>query len=238
MRPANLKDFDLVAVPAHDRPSADPRIIPTLGAPHALTADALTEAVARADPAFRQLPRPRIALLLGGKTQSIAFGTEEATALGNRVNVLASGLSGSVLATTSPRTPSAGADAIEKALLVPHVFHRFAATGANPYRAFLGLADRVVVTSDSASMLSEACAAGCPVHVATLNGTPAKLRALIQDLTERGHIQPWTAEATSTAMPLDEAGRLASVILERLAARSGGAKPLSGRGSVPSPHPL
>src|SRR5262249_1170230 len=41
----------------------------------------------------------------------------------------------------------------------------WAARGDNPYLAFLGLADAIIVTGDSISMLAEACATGKPVHI-------------------------------------------------------------------------
>ncbi len=48
----------------------------------------------------------------------------------------------------------------------------------NPYFAFLGLADAIVVTGDSMSMLTEACAAARPVHIFDLGeGRNAMRRA-------------------------------------------------------------
>ena len=43
-------------------------------------------------------------------------------------------------------------------------------TGDNPYFGILALADRLIVTAESISMISEALATGRPVHVLPLEG--------------------------------------------------------------------
>ena len=48
-------------------------------------------------------------------------------------------------------------------------------SGENPYFAYLALADAVLVTDSSVSMISEAAATGKPVHVRNLDGSNAKL---------------------------------------------------------------
>jgi len=78
---------------------------------------------------------------------------------------------GSLLVTTSARTDPDAAGAVAGALSAPHVFHRWQAGAAdNPYRAFLALADEIVVTGDSISMLAEATATGKPVFIFDLGG--------------------------------------------------------------------
>ena len=47
-------------------------------------------------------------------------------------------------------------------------------TGDNPYYAYLAVADALLVTADSVSMISEAAATGKPVHIIELDGGDAK----------------------------------------------------------------
>ena len=47
----------------------------------------------------------------------------------------------------------------------------------NPFQAFLGIADRIIVTGDSISMLSEACASGKPVLLFDIEDGPQSMRA-------------------------------------------------------------
>lgn len=129
------------------------------------------------------LPRPWIALLVGGDRAPYCLDADQARRLGEAADALAGRLGGSVLATTGPRTSPSAAEALFAAL-GEHAFrHRYAPGQTdNPYRALLALADQFVVTGDSASMLAEAAASGKPVAVfapARRRGVAARvLRAL------------------------------------------------------------
>lgn len=161
-------DFDLIAVPRHDcvAPGGDAaNILRITGAPHRLTAAKLKAAAEVWGPRLGALRRPFVALMVGGATHSRPFPAHFAADLGRKAAGLAAELSGSVLVTTSRRT---GADA-EAALLanIPEPGHVFlwGTGGDNPYLGYLALADRIIVTGDSVSMCSEACATGKPVHI-------------------------------------------------------------------------
>jgi hypothetical protein len=68
--------------------------------------------------------------------------------------------------TTSARTRLAAVDALSAAIDVPCLLYRWATHGAdNPYFGFLALADEIIVTGDSISMLTEASATGKPVFI-------------------------------------------------------------------------
>ena len=67
-------------------------------------------------------------------------------------------LGGSLLVTTSARTPAKAIDALEAEIRVPAFVYRWRKdTTDNPYFGFLAIADRLIVTCDSMSMLAEAC---------------------------------------------------------------------------------
>jgi hypothetical protein len=70
-----------------------------------------------------------------------------------------------VLATDSPRTPAAAADALQAQLQRPHFCYRWGGAGNNPYRGLLALADAFVVTGESMSMLAEALDTGKPLFI-------------------------------------------------------------------------
>lgn len=112
------------------------------------------------------LPRPWVALLVGGDRAPYCLDVDRARRLGEAVGALATRLGGSVLATTGPRTTPAAIEALFAALGERAFRHRYAPGQAdNPYCALLALADQFVVTGDSASMLAEAAASGKPVAV-------------------------------------------------------------------------
>jgi hypothetical protein len=118
-------------------------------------------------PRFAHLPRPRLGLLLGGDSGSYRFTVGAARELGRRLNARTRAAQGSLLITSSPRTPHDALEALLGELSVPSYCHRWHADdpGGNPILAILNLCDALVVTADSASMLAEACATGCPVSV-------------------------------------------------------------------------
>ncbi len=114
-------------------------------------------------PRLAHLPRPWTAVLVGGRSVPYRMDASAGAALVAAAD--AARLGGSLLVTTSPRTPPAAADAIAAALPQPYFLHRWTPGAENPYLAFLGLADAFLVTADSASMLAEAASTGRPVDV-------------------------------------------------------------------------
>ncbi len=112
------------------------------------------------------LPRPRIAVLVGGSSGPYVFDPQAAEEMGRRLTAHARERGGSLLVTTSARTRDEATDALLDAIDVPTWAYRWRpGDPRNPYRALLGSADEIVVTGDSMSMMSEACATGRPVYV-------------------------------------------------------------------------
>lgn len=110
------------------------------------------------------LPRPYVAVLVGGEGDPYSLDAAAASALGATATRLAQSLRGSLLVSTSRRTSLDATNALEREMTAPHYFHRWSEGQTdNPYRAFLALADAVVVTADSASMIADAAATGRPL---------------------------------------------------------------------------
>ncbi|WP_144182955.1 mitochondrial fission ELM1 family protein [Elioraea rosea] len=210
--------FDLLVLPVHDRPQAAPNVIEVVGAPHRITRVGLEEAAASWAQRVAHLPRPRVALLVGGPVRAEGLEPALARDLATRVAALAVEAGGSVLATTSRRTGRPAEGALAEGLdAVPHLLHRWAVGGENPYRGFLGLADVIVVTGDSVSMLSEACATRAPVFFWSLPGLAGPRHARFHaSLVAAGLAAPLgaTLEGEERA-PLDEARRVAEAIRAR-----------------------
>ncbi|MDO8606499.1 MAG: mitochondrial fission ELM1 family protein [Phaeospirillum sp.] len=213
-------DFDLIASPAHDRTAPGRNISEIVGAPHRVTPRRLEAEAALWRPRFAHLPRPWVAVIVGGATRRKPFPTEMARALGERVAELAAASGGSVLLTTSRRTGAAQEQALAAALPEPRWLHLFGQGGDNPYFAFLALADAIVVTGDSVSMCCEACAAPAPVFIWAPEGwVAAKHARLHARLFELGVAKPLTGAASFEGWPrprLDAAGDIARAIRERM----------------------
>lgn len=194
-----LSAFDAVVAPAHDGLAA-PNLTPTLGALNDLDAATLAEAGAAWARRLGHLPRPRVAVLVGGPSRAAPFGARDAERLEAGLTRLAVEGCG-LMVTPSRRTPPALVERLAGVLgglggwLWPGV-------GDNPYPGVLALADAVVVTADSVNMACEAAVTGRPVFVSAVDGLPRKRQAFQAALAGAGVARPLEAA-------LDEDGRLA-----------------------------
>ncbi len=169
---APVRWFDLVVTTAQYGLPERPNVLRNALPVSPLDRARLDEAAARWAPRLATLPRPWIAVLVGGEARPYRLDAAAAGRLGREASQMARAAGGSLLVSTSPRTPADAADALQANLEAPHHLHRWAPGADNPYPAFLALADRLVVTGDSASMLAEACATGRPVRIFPLPERP------------------------------------------------------------------
>ncbi|NGY05988.1 ELM1/GtrOC1 family putative glycosyltransferase [Solimonas terrae] len=116
-----------------------------------------------------QLPRPWTALIIGGATRQLRFSRTAIAALVRDTCARARQRGGSVLISTSPRTPASAIAALRAAQDAPGEFYAFRRNDPhNPLASYLQLADELIVTGDSVSMIAECWRSGRPVWVAPL----------------------------------------------------------------------
>lgn len=158
---ARLSDFDLVVTtPQYDLPDL-PNVQVNLLPLNHVDEGRIREAGLRWMPRFAHLPRPWIGALVGGDSGSFRMTAESATRLVSKLSRVARKTGGSVLLATSARTPAGCADLIRRALDGPAHIHLWGMPREdNPYLGILALADRFVVTGESASMIAEASNSG------------------------------------------------------------------------------
>jgi mitochondrial fission protein ELM1 len=214
---AGLAEFDLVAVPRHDRAPPAANLLPILGVPHRVTEEKLAEAAKLWASNLRHYKRPFLAVLVGGATRRRPFTGRMAADLVSRLAALKLRLGGSFLVTLSRRTPPEVKAALEALLPHPRLIHDPKEGGENPYFGFLALADAVVVTGDSVSMLCEAAATQAPVHLFAPEGwVTAKHARLHDELIAGGYIQRLDGRAMATKHPpLNAAKDVAQAIRDR-----------------------
>ncbi|MEI8395006.1 MAG: mitochondrial fission ELM1 family protein [Rhodospirillaceae bacterium] len=211
-------NFDLVVVPEHDRLRGD-NVWVTRGALHRVTPAILAAAAERLGPDYAHLPRPRVAVLVGGDNGAYRLTPTIMGDLAEQLTHLARAFGTGLMVTPSRRT-GADNEAILRARMreVPSVV--WDGQGENPYFAFLGLADAIVVTCDSVSMVSEACGTGKPVFIVPLEGGSAKFRGFHDGLIRDGIARRFEGRYESWSYPpLDDTARVAGEVRRRLAAR-------------------
>jgi len=161
---APLASFDLiVTTPQYCLPER-PNILHNHLPLHGVNPARLAQAAARWRAEFDVLPRPWTALLVGGDSGPYVFTTNKGLRLGRLADRLAR--PGALLVTNSARTPAAAWAAVQAQIRVPSFQYQWRAGDAdNPYWAYLALADRLIVTGESMSMLTEAAWTGKPLYL-------------------------------------------------------------------------
>ncbi len=211
------RHWDLVIAPEHDRLRGD-NVITLAGGLHPVDNAWLADARARFA-AFADLPQPRTALLLGGPSRHARFDRMAFEVLAAKLDVVLAREGGSVLATSSRRTPRELREALR---------HRYAETpgltwlgpehGDNPYPGLLAWADRIVCSPDSVNMVSEACATTAPVFVFDPQRASGRVRVFLDHLLARGRIRAMDRTLAPFAVePLRETARVAAEVRTRLA---------------------
>ena len=193
-----LSRFDVILAAQHDNITG-PNIIVTRTALHRVTPERLAEARQVWAPRFAHLPRPLLAVLLGGSNGRYRFELDEARVLIEALaGMLRQGIG--VMITPSRRT-SPEVVALIRDSLAPLGAYVWNFKGENPYFGMLACADAILVTADSVSMVSEAVATSAPVSLARLPGKSTRIGAFMDMLVQSkrvrnftGRLEMWEAE--------------------------------------------
>jgi len=211
--------FDLVIAPEHDNLTG--RNIETMiGSPNRLTeAELIGQMLSFAD-GLSELPMPRAAIVIGGNSKTHKLGkAEHAAHIKAAQDLIEKGYS--LLITTSRRT----ADwALKDYKLLDSDYDNvwtYSGEGPNPYFAFLGGADIILVTEDSTNMLTEAASTGKPVFTLPMQGKPGKFGQLYDNLEKRCKIRPYDGNLDAADYtPLEETQRIAQQLWAHYEART------------------
>ena len=162
---APLSSWDLiVTTPQYFLPQLDNILHNSLPL-HRVSRQGLNSAGNELRPQLVNLPRPWLAVFVGGNSGRFVMTGDKGRRLGSLAADLATAAGGSVLLTDSARTPHAVGDALQAQLTGPNLCYRWGSKDANPYRGLLALADAFVVTGESMSMLGEAVDTGRPLYI-------------------------------------------------------------------------
>jgi mitochondrial fission protein ELM1 len=205
-------EFDMLFVAEHDR-LRGPRIVVTRGALHRVTAQLLA-AERRRFPALDRLPRPILGVLIGGSNRAYRLGTRRLGEIADLVAGIVRQNGGSAVVTPSRRTGEAGLALLRERLAgLPGSI--WDGSGANPYYAYLAVADALLVTADSVSMVSEAAATGKPVHILDLDGGDAKFARFHEAMRKAGITRPFAGRIESWSYtPPDDTARAGAALRE------------------------
>lgn len=207
--------FDAIVAARHDGITG-PNVIVTRTALHRATPARLAAEAGFWAPAFAHLPRPLVAVLLGGSNGRYRLDIATAAVLAAQLTAMMDADRVGLMLTPSRRTAPAALAVLAEAL-APRGAWLWDGTGANPYYGMLGLADLIIATSDSVSMVSEAVATAAPVMLARLPGRSARIGAFMDMLAADGRVRDFAGRFELWPVaPLDDTAAAAAEMLRRL----------------------
>lgn len=156
--------FDLIVAMAHDRITG-PNVIKTPTALHDVTPERLADAGAFWRGRLGEGVRPLVGVILGGPNKHQPMSDGDVAPLLDGLDAIRRQTGARLAVTPSRRTPDEVKAAFAARFDGDDGVFLWDMQGDNPYLGILALADRLVVTSDSVSMISEALATSAPVEV-------------------------------------------------------------------------
>jgi len=207
--------FDLIVANHHDELTG-PNVILSRTAMHRVTPRRLAAEAALWRERFAALPRPLVAVLLGGSNGRYRLDAATGGKLAADLAAMMRRDKVGVMVTPSRRTDPAVTALIAEAI-APLGGYVWDFTGDNPYFGMLALADLIVVTQDSVSMISEAAATTAPVLVAELPGRSRRQALFLRLMRDEdrvrlfdGRFAPWRVS------PMNDTPGVAAAMRQRL----------------------
>jgi uncharacterized protein len=200
---ALIENFDLVVTTPQYRLPQRPNVLHNTTPLQRVADQRLREAAATWAPRLAHLPRPYTAVMVGGNAGPYVLDPYAATLLGRAASAFAKRQGGSLLVSTSARTPKPSIPALEGAIDCPADVFRWTRDAAeNPYLGYLALADSIIVTCESMSMLTEACATRKPVYMFDLHTGPENRWRLLESLVDEVDTSWWRRIRRLRVQPL------------------------------------
>ena len=209
------RQFDLVIVNRHDALTG-PNVVVTRTALHRVTPQRLADAAQTWRARTADLPRPLVAVLVGGSNGRYRLDQAAGTALADQLADMMRRDHVGLMLTPSRRTDPAVIRTLRERL-IPLGAWVWDFTGDNPYFGMLALADVIVATEDSVSMVSEAVATAAPVLLAALPGSSRRIEVFHQTLLGEGRIRRFAGRAEVwPTTPLNDTPFAAAELRRRL----------------------
>ena len=216
--------FDALVVPRHDR-ARGANVLVTTGSLNRLTLDSIKSAMMALPSRWLTTTRhTAVAVMIGGDNRRYRITPEMADGMADRLARFAAGAKATLMIMASRRTPDG---------LVERLCANLPAGGAmlpqkgepNVYPGVLGLAQAVIVTSDSVNMASEAAITGKPVLIAPWqsatdtnpSGEAGRIRAFHDHMFAGSHTAPMAGTIPNGSFErLDEMAGLTEELLALL----------------------
>lgn len=219
---AHRASFDLIVAMSHDRLPEAPHVMTVPTALHDINPVTLQAAADKWRDRLALLGHPLVGVAVGGDLRGRPFSDSDAERLKRGLRRLRLEFGARLAITPSRRTPASTLALITKTFEGDESVYVWDLKGDNPYRGILALADSLVVTTDSVSMVSEAIATGRPVSVLDLDFP--RHRSFVQSLVDQGLAKRFDGSLPTSlagAGGLDPMTRVANRVRDLVQARTG-----------------
>ncbi len=182
------KNFDLVIAPQHDSINGE-NVVKTIGTVNRVSKETLEKEKTKFAGKFDHLPTPRVAVLIGGSSKHHTMSAANTDKLISQLQSLDTG----IMITASGRTGAENTQKLKASLTGDNIYF-WDGEEDNPFFAFLAMADYILVTEDSVSMVSEALVTGKPVYTIKLDGGGTRNNKFHKLLQDKGYTKPFTGK--------------------------------------------
>ena len=212
----NFKNFDFIVAPEHDGITGE-NVINTKGAIHYLTKEEILTNKNYLDSFIKKDQRKIITLIIGGPTKYYDYSDENIEKIFNNLKTLVEKKEYQLVIIPSMRTPKS---IVEKAKFFFGERHTVVeSVDKKAYLSALAISEKIVVTCDSSSMISEAALTGKPIYIANIKPKKndnrfQKFRNLFKELNI---IRNLGEDLTNwNYQKLDESNRVAKLINHKI----------------------
>tara|TARA_Y100000816_G_scaffold232133_1_gene177482 strand:+ start:719 stop:1669 length:951 start_codon:yes stop_codon:yes gene_type:complete len=210
----SFKHFDLIVSPEHDGIKGD-NIVTTKGSIHYLTKKEIID-----NSNYLQIDKGKkkiVTFVIGGPNKYYNYSDEQVHYIFNKIKTLFTPDKFKIIVIPSYRTPQ---DVIKKAFNTFSVNHHVVKIiDKKAYLSSLALADYVIVTCDSTSMISEAAVTGKPVFAAMMKPKKSirRFKSFFNQFKDLGILKELNDSVDSWSYDkLDEVNRIAPIIKEKM----------------------
>ena len=212
----NFNNFDFIVAPEHDSIEGQ-NVISTKGAIHYLTDNEITKNKDYLNSFVKKDQRKICSLILGGPTKYYDYSSENMKNIFSILNSLIKKNDFQLIVIPSMRTPKNSIDYAKEYFGKNHTIIDIVDKKA--YLSALSISERIVVTCDSSSMISEAALTGKPIYVANISPKKndkrfQKFRNLFRELNIIRNLGE--EEENWNYQKLDETNRVAKIIKQKI----------------------
>ena len=212
----NLNHFDFIVAPEHDEIQGQ-NVISTKGAIHYLTESEINENKDYLNSFIKKDERKVWTLILGGPTKYYDYSTKNMKHIFTMLDELLKKYNFQLVVIPSMRTPISTIDYVREFFGENHTIIKDVDKKA--YLSALAIAENIIITCDSSSMISEAALTGKPIYVANIlpKKNDKRFQKFINLFKELNIIRILGEEIQNwNYQKLDETNRVANIIKQKI----------------------